>query len=400
VRSRALRRPGPWGTVVALLIVTFAIANPFSAFGVFLPVFVAEFGWSRGAISLAMSINLLLGGAVGFVIGTIADRRGPRAPLVMTVALAGLGFGLASAVRELWQLYVCIGVMGGIGLSGFYVLTTATVSRWFNRHRGLALGVVLTGFNLGFMTGGPIAAFLIERSGWRVAWLVLGGGFCLVGVAAGALVTYPPGTVTTAGARWAGLGPALGDWRLWALTVAWLLVGGVLLMISVHIVPFARDRGVSLEAASFALTAYGLGAVLGRLGGGAAADRFGMRPTMAVCTVAQVIALAPLLARPSEASLLALLALFGAGFAGADTVFVRMVPEVFGIRSVAGITGIIAMGWRWGAALGPAVAGFVHDATGSYAIPFAAAPVAVIASFAIYVVATRRRTPGEIRPAA
>jgi cyanate permease len=77
-----------------------------------------------------------------------------------------------------------------------------------------------------------------------------------------------------------------------------------------------------------------------------------------------------------------------------------MVPEVFGIRSVAGITGIIAMGWRWGAALGPAVAGFVHDATGSYAIPFAAAPVAVIASFAIYVVATRRRTPGEIRPAA
>jgi MFS family permease len=157
---------------------------------------------------------------------------------------------------------------------------------------------------------------------------------------------------------------------------------------------------VSLEAASFALTAYGLGAVLGRLGGGAAADRFGMRPTMAVCTAAQAIALAPLLARPSEASLLALLALFGAGFAGADTVFVRMVPEVFGIRSVAGITGIIAMGWRWGAALGPAVAGFVHDATGSYAIPFAAAPVAVIASFAIYVVATRRRTPGEIRPAA
>jgi MFS family permease len=380
--------------------VTFAIANPFSAFGVFLPALVDEFGWSRGAISLAMSINLLVGGVMGFVIGTIADRRGPRVPLVVTVTLAGLGFGLAAAVRQLWHLYLCIGVMGGIGLSGFYVLTTATVSRWFNRRRGLALGVVLIGFNIGFMTGGPLAAFLIERSGWRVAWLVLGGGFCLVGVLAGALVTDPPGTVPVAGSRWAGLDAALGDWRLWALTAAWLLAGGVLLMISVHVVSFARDRGVSLETASLALTAYGFGAVFGRLGGGAAADRFGMRPTMAVCTAVQVLALAPLLARLSDAGLLGLLALFGAGFAGADTVFVRTVPEVFGLRSVAGITGIVTLGWRWGAALGPAVAGFVHDATGSYAMPFAAAPVAVLVSFAIYLVATARRARGGVTPAA
>ena len=73
------------------------------------------------------------------------------------------------------------------------MLSTVTVSRWFPTRRGLALGLVLTGFNLGFITGGPIAALMIEWVGWRIAWVVLGGGFCVVGTVASLFVTFPPG---------------------------------------------------------------------------------------------------------------------------------------------------------------------------------------------------------------
>ncbi|MBI2205161.1 MAG: MFS transporter [Candidatus Rokubacteria bacterium] len=368
----------------------FAVANPFAAFGVFLPILADTFGWSRGAISLAMSINLMLGAFLGFVIGAVADRRGPRLPLVLTVGLAGAGFALAATVQTLWQLYLYVGVIAGIGFSAFYILATATVSRWFVTGRGLALGLVLMGFNLGLMTGAPIAAFLIEALGWRVALGALGGGFGLLGVLASVIVRFPEGAASPAPAsRRGALREVIGDWRLWMFSVSWLLTGCVMLMLQVHIVPFARDRGVELKAAAFALTAYGIGAVVGRVLGGAASDRLGTKPVMWTFYGVQAVALVPLLAQPSQTVVLAVLVLFGIGFAGADTVFARAVPEVFGLKSIGAVFGFLSLGWRGGAALGPAAAGFLHDATGSYAISFGAAPVAVLVSFVLYLLAVR-----------
>ena len=378
--------------VAALFTVTYTVANPFASFGVFLPILADTFGWSRGAISLAMSINLLLGGFLGFVIGALADRRGPRVPLTITVAATAVGFGLASTVTSLWQLHLYVGVIGGIGLSGFYVITTATVSRWFQARRGLALGLVLTGFNLGFITGGPIAALMIEWLGWRVAWAALGGGFCLVGTVASLFVTYPPGSHAAASAsRWAGLDVMIRDARVWTLTGSWFLGGLVLMMLSVHVVPYARDQGIGLEAASLSLAAYGLGAVAGRITGGIGADRFGTIPMMWWCSGAQALSLLPLLVHPSPATLLAVLALFGIGFAAADTVFARAIAEIFGLRGIGAVFGVLGAGWRVGASLGPVIAGYVYDATGSYAIPFGGAPFAILTSATLFMLAARAR---------
>jgi MFS family permease len=384
--------------VAALFTVTYTVANPFASFGVFLPILADTFGWSRGSISLAMSINLILGGILGFVVGALADRHGPRGPLAATVVCTALGFGLASTVTALWQLHLYIGVVGGIGLSGFYVLSTVTVSRWFPTRRGLALGLVLTGFNLGFITGGPIAARMIEWLGWRAAWVVLGGGFCLVGAVASLFVTFPPGSHAAAGpSRWAGLDVLIRDGRVWALTGSWFLGGLVLMMLSVHVVPFARDQGIRLEAASLALAAYGLGAVLGRLGGGVAADRFGTIPMMWCCSVLQALSLVPLVVRPSPVTLMLVLTVFGLGFAAADTVFARAIAEIFGLSGIGAVFGVLGAGWRIGASLGPAIAGYVHDASGSYLLPFGAAPLAVLTSAVLFTLAARAAPPSRRR---
>ena len=399
MRSRHER----WLVVAALFTVTFTLANPFAAFGVFLPVLAQEFGWSRGAISVALSINFVLGGASGFAVGTLADRYGPRALLAGSAALAGVGFALASTIHALWHLYLFVGVMGGVGMSAFYVLSTSTVARWFEAQRGLAMGIVLTGFNLGFVVGSPAAAWLIAHVGWRPAYAILGVSCGLAGTLAAFAVRHPsPSGEAASGASrsptpgaalsGASLRQALGDLRLWGFNASWFLMGLVLTMLSVHVVPYARDRGIDLGPAALALTAYGLGAVAGRLVFGIASDRLGTKTTMAVCFALQIIALTALVI-PALGLLPLVMAVYGFGFAGADTAIVRAIPDVFGLRALGAIMGILALGWRCGAALGPAVAGFTYDLTQSYAIPFGAAPALTLASSILVnlAVSSRRR---------
>lgn len=403
-----------WLIVAALFVVTYGISTPLAAYGVFLPVLAEEFGWTRGAISAALSVNLLVGGVAGFAVGTLADRRGPRALLAATGAMAGVAFALVAAVSALWQLYALVGLLGGVGMSSFYLLTTTTVSHWFDERRGLALALVLVGFNLGYITGGPLAAWLITRLGWRAAYCILGSG-CGVLITAAALTVRLPrgaeraalhrplpagsGPAPAAGTRGITLRESLADPRQWALNVSWLLLGGLAIMISVHAVPFARDQGVSLAGASLALTAYGVGSAGGRLLGGALSDRLGTRLTIGAAYVVEMLALVTLLWIPSRAALLGSLVAFGAGFAASDTMVAKVIPEVFGMRAIGAIMGMLTLGWRCGAALGPALAGFLYDLTGSYRIPFGLAPLAVLLSWVLFMVATARRVP-EARRAA
>jgi MFS family permease len=399
-----------WLVVLALFVVTFGISTPLAAYGVFLPILAEQFAWSRGAIATALSINLLVGGVAGFAIGALADRHGPRAMLMVTVALAGAAFALVSTVEALWQLYLFVGVLGGVGMSSFYLLSAATVTHWFEARRGLALALVLVGFSLGYISAGPLAAALITAVGWRIAYALLGVGSGLMTLLAAVTVRLPrPAEAAPLapphGVRRRGppaaiegvtLREALADPRQWLINVAWFLLGGLALMISVHVVPFARDQGISLAAASLALSAYGVGSVSGRLLSGAVSDRLGAHTTLRIGFALQIVALAALLWLPSQELLMLGLGLFGAGFAAADTMITRIIPDVFGLRAIGGIMGILNLGWRTGAALGPAAAGFVYDVTGSYTVPFGAAPLAVLVSWALFTLGTRSRRPAHV----
>jgi MFS family permease len=392
--------------VAALFTVTLGISTPLAAFGVFLPVIAETFGWSRGAIASALSLNLVVGGLAGYVVGTLADRHGPRIMMLLTVGLAGSAFALVSTIGALWHLYLLIGVVGGVGMSSFYLLSTSTVAHWFAERRGLAIALVLIGFNIGYMSAGPLAAWLIAQLGWRLAYAVLGAGCAAVTFCAAATVRLPRGserreiapvaarTGTMAGVT---LRQALRDPRYWYLNVAWLLLGAIIFMISVHAVPYARDRGVTLAAASLALTAYGLGSVTGRLTAGLLSDRLALRVATTSGYAIEFGALVLLATAPSTTTLLAAMALFGIGAAATDNMLVRAIPDLFGLRAIGALTGVLTLGWRCGAAIGPAAAGFLYDATGSYTGAFRMAPFVVVASFVLFTLATRARGSGAVR---
>jgi len=388
--------------VAALFVVTYAMATPLAAYGVFLSILTDTFGWSRGAVSSALSINLLVGGLSGLILGPLADRREPGGMLALTVALAGAGFALVATVTALWQLYLFVGLMGGVGMSSFYLLSASTITRWFEAGRGFALAAVLVGFNIGYISAGPLSVWLIAEVGWRVAYGIIGSGCGLAAILAASTVRLPRSSerpvssmpAQSAPASTAGSGltfaDALADPRQWCMNGAWLLLGSLSLMVSVHAVPFAHDQGVGLAGASLALTAYGIGAVGGRLASGAISDRFGTAATMRAAYLVEMLSLAALLWVPSRGALLAALLLFGAGFAASDTMLVKAVPDVFGTRAVGAVIGVLSLGWRCGAALGPAAAGFLHDLTGSYTLPFAAGPVAAMTSWILFEFATAR----------
>ena len=395
-----------WGIVAALFVVTFGISMPLAAFGVFLPIMAETFGWSRGAIASALSINLVLGGTAGFFVGRLADRHGPRVMLLITVGLAGLGFGLISSVTALWQLYGLVGVLAGAGMSSFYLLSTSTVAHWFVDRRGFAIALVLSGFNIGYMVAGPLAAWLIGHLGWRPAYAVIGFGCAIVSMIAASTVRLPRaheressrGAGTSAPLTGLSLRQALRDPRFWGVNVSWLLLGATIFTFSVHAVPFARDQGVSLAIASFALTAYGLGSVAGRVSTGLLSDRFGTRVTIRAGYAVEMIALIALASAPGPAVLVPVMVLFGIGAASTDNAVVRAIPDIFGLRALGGIMGLMTLGWRAGAAVGPAAAGFLYDLVGSYRVPFGAAPVVVALSWLLFALATRASLQADAAP--
>lgn len=391
-----MRRQG-WVVLAACLVVMFGVWNAHAGFGVFLPVLAAEFGWSRGAISIAASLNLIVGGIVAFFIGAASDRYGPRPALFLSALLVAGLYVLASRLDALWHLYLVLGVLMGLGMSSVYLVPTTTVSRWFHERRGLALGILLAGLNLAYLTGPLISAYLISNLGWRTTYLVLAGLVFALAVPASLLTRFPPGgSADGPGDRTAAPGgltvrEALRDRRLWLLVTAWLLSGFSTMMMAVHLVSYVKDRGVSLESASLALTILGTGTIAGRLIFGVASDRLGTQRTFRFCMVMQIISLTWIVTGPSLGALDILIFWYGLTGAGTDTTILTGAVETFGVRALGAVMGIMSFGWRIGAASGPAVAGFLYDATGAYTLAFGLGAAALAVSFAFFTLATRQR---------
>src|SRR3990172_6360005 len=257
-----------WGVVAASFFVMFGVWNAHAGFGVFLPVLSGEFGWSRGAISVAASINLSVGGTIASLVGAASDRYGPRPILAVSAFFVGTAFLLASRVQELWHFYLVLGCFVGIGMSGIYLVPTTTISRWFIEQRGLALGIILAGLNLAFVTGAPTSAFLINRFGWRARYVILGVLVWLIAIPASFFTKNPP-RPHAAGGESHGDGvtfkEAFNDRRLWLLISAWLLLRFAAMMLSVHPLSYVKDRGVTPRHPPPPPVLPGGGPILGRL---------------------------------------------------------------------------------------------------------------------------------------
>src|SRR5919199_6276521 len=157
----------------AFLIIMIGIGTMFSS-GVFLIPLQEEFGWSRSEISLASFLNWVAFGLFSFLCGTLSDRIGTRRVVVFGGAMLGLGLTLAGFTRQIWQLYLTFGLLGGMGVGALYVPLSATATRWFMTNRGLALAIVSAGNGTGILAIAPFARYLISSYDWATAFVVMG----------------------------------------------------------------------------------------------------------------------------------------------------------------------------------------------------------------------------------
>jgi len=287
---------------------------------------------------------------------------GPRrVVLAGALAMSG-GLALTALAPGFWLGCLTYGVGAGVGTACGYVPMVAAVGGWFERRRSLAIGVAVSGIGAGTLVVPPLAALLIERLGWRPAYLALAAASLVVLVACGLAAEPPPVRAPAAG----GLGRAVRS-RAFALLYATGVLSAFALFVAfVHIVPYALRMGSAPLVAAGLVSVIGVGSVAGRLALGGAADRLGpvtaFRLSLAILLLSYVV----WLLAPGYPVLAGFAFALGLGYGGWVALSPSVMAELFGPEGLGGSIGALYTAAGVGALLGPPFAGFVVDATGAY----------------------------------
>lgn len=358
--------------------------------GIFMLPITEEFGWDRGQITLAG----LLGGVLSVlalpVVGAAIDRWGVRRVLPVGILVLAANLAFLSIVPGVLLIYMLV-----FGLAGFTatpqgpVSYVKTLSRWFDRNRGLAIGIAVSGLAFGQIVVPQYTVWLISQFGWRGAYVGLGILLLVIGLPAVLIfirdprpgeVTRVEVTVDVPVGQLPGLTgrQALRTVRFWLLAVSILLVAAAAQGALVHMVPLAMDAGWDPVAAAGLLGVAGAASVIGRLGGGYLYDRFHAPYVGAAVFVAGAAGLGVLAAGGSPVIAAVLIGIT----AGAETDLMAFLSSrYFGFRSLGQVNGYLFAAFGLGVPIGAAVLGSGYEAAGgSYAPTLIVFTVAVLAA--------------------
>jgi MFS family permease len=371
-----------YGTIIAsacFMIQAVGIGTQVT-YGVFFNSILTEFQWSRAFIAGASSFAFFLMGLFGVLVGRLNDRYGPKLLMRISALFLGTGLMLMAHVSSPWQLYLYYGVLYGIGLSAIDVLALTTTARWFTRRRGMMTGIVKVGTGAGQFTIPLAASLLIVAYGWRQAYLVIGAAAMILllfsahwlkpapdHLAARARTASAPSPDSQHGLK---AGQAIRTPQLWTLCILNFFLIFSLSVIIVHIVPHARDIGLSPTRAAGVLSAIGAVSMVGRFITGMAIDRIGSKAIMVICFFVLIAGLIWLQTASSLWMLYLFACVYGLAHGGFFTSISPITAEVFGIAAHGTIFGIIVCFGTTGGAIGPILAGQLFDSLGNYSTAF------------------------------
>jgi MFS family permease len=353
-------------------------------YAVFLLPLEHEYGWSRYQLTSVYSVFLLVSGFAAPVVGILFDRVGPR--LVYSMGIAGIGsaYLAAASLDRLWQFYLLIGAVVGVGvaMTGM-VPASAMLSRWFHARLSRAIGIAFSAAGVGIIVFVPVTQMLVDQYGWRTAYRSL-GVFLLV-VAPLVLLVLPWGRFAAGRpAERASLLPAAGsDWTLrkaagtriyWGMVQAFFFTAVAMFAIVVQLVAFLVDAGFSPLTAATAFGVCGMLSAGSVMGSGFLTERFGSRQTVSVSfagTMTGMVLLLGLVYHPSAPLLIAFVLVFGMSMGVRGPIISSICTQHFAGPRVATIYGTVFASNSLGAALGSLMGGVLHDLTGGYAMVLA-----------------------------
>ena len=388
-----------WLIVAAGFFISMIGVGAYSGFGVFVIPMSEEFGWNRATVSLAASIGALAGGFSQPFMGRIFDRIGGRRLIMAGLIFSGAANLLLSFTNHIIHLILVFGVVMAISDSAGTMNTAVSlVARWFHRRRATAIAIISAGTSMGGLVLVPFVAFAIPLVGWRNTWLILGLFLLCLALPVAYLIirndpsevgSLPDGDVSPAGRTTAASIPrgplevdywmqAFGSVPFWQLLGGYFVCGVSTAMISVHYVPYAIEEGFS---PSVAATAFGLMSALNIAGvmlAGMLGDRLGRKNLLALVYLTRGVGFLVLLTAPGLWGLFGFAVISGFSWVATVPLTTSLTAEVYGLKNIGTLSGIVYMAHQIGGALSIQFSGIMKDVTGDYTIPFAIAGLCLL----------------------
>lgn len=382
-----------WWRVAGGLSMNLALGTLY-AWSVFVAPLESRFGWKRADTSMVFTIAVIVF-ALSFVLaGRIQDKYGPLPCSLAGGVLVSLGFYLCAYTTSLEYLYICFGVIGGLGNGFGYATPIPVMAKWFPDKRGLAVGLAVGGYGAGSAIFGPLAQLkLIPAYGLPATFQILGAMFLVMTVAGALLLRNPP-----IGYRPAGWTPSAGKSAastreftpsemlrtrtFYLMWVAYALGCSAGLMVISQLVPFAKSVGISAAALStMTLVVGAFGNAAGRILSGWMSDRLGRINVLRVMIGISVIAMPALYAAGTNVALL-YAAVFVVYWCYGTQISVNGVAasDFWGLKNAGINYGILFTAWGVAGIIGPRVGGVLYDKYHDYQAAFyTAAALAAVA---------------------
>jgi MFS family permease len=403
----------PWWVVVGAVVGLFVCNGPVLAFtfGVFLKPLMADMGWGRTEASFALSFGGIISSAMVPVVGWLMDRSSIRKVALPGIAIYAVMVALLALSPKSFLIFTLLFALAeGTSAIQTPIGYAKAIAGWFDRRRGLALGIAMGGVGLGGFVMPQLAEALIERFSWRGAYLGLALLTAVVALPAVALWIREPrpgegergGPMTMTG-KVPGLtvGEVLVTARFWMLAAVFFLVGISINGAAAHVVPLLTDAGMPRAQAAVTMGIFGLATLCGRLLAGYLVDR------LFAAYVATVLFLAPiagfaLLATAHGALPTIGVTLLGLGLGTEIDLIAFLVSRYFGQRSFGQLYGYCFMAFGFGSSAGRFLGGYAYDLAHSYNPALIGASVALVISVVLvnrlgpYVFPVRREAEPEL----
>ncbi|MGX7926698.1 MFS transporter [Tsuneonella sp. HG094] len=368
------------------------------SFGLFLPTMSGALDISRGSFGLALAIqNLMFGLAQPFV-GAIADKHGAGRVTLAGTVLYVLGLIGASQAGDAMGLHLSLGVSVGLALSATtFVTVLGAVGRVVDpANRSLAFGIVTAGGSLGQFLVVPGGQMLVAELGYRSALVALAGLVALIAPLALGLAGKPSGEAVAEAAQ--GLGDALREASrhsgYWLLNAGFFVCGFHVAFIATHFPAYLDDKGLGLQIGATALALVGLFNIFGSYAFGASGDRLRKKWVLSALYAGRGVVLTAFVALPlTNTSALVFAAAMGFLWLGTVPLTSGIVGQIFGVRYLSTLYGIVFLSHQIGSFFGAWAAGYLFDRYGTYDAAWAA-------SIALAVLATIVHLPIRDAPVA
>lgn len=395
-----------WYIVIGCFLLSMVTSGTIFSFGVFLGPVLETFDRSYADTSLVFSVQSFVSFGGAAVLGFAVDRYGVRRLLVIAGVLAVSGLLGASQSPSFVGVVFSYGVVAAAGLGITFVVAYSSPPRWFERRRGLATGLAVSGWGVGILAFPAFAEFLIGNFGWQAAYLGLAGVILFAVTVAVILFADEPQALeidvsnefespsdtrsseprsirdqletTVATART----------RLFGLVFIGLLFAFVpSLAVLVFLVEYAESVGIPREVGVLGVSIIGALNVVAKFVAGGIADVIDVDRTMIGCVGLMFVATVLLVVIPTPTSILVLAAVFGFGYGGIAALMSPLVANLFGTADLGTLFGTTAIGFAVSGVFVPYLVGFGFDQFGTYSVPFlAAAGVSLLGALAFLAV--------------